>query len=172
MRRLWWSLLVVAVVGGFVLGSFGTASSQAPQERVTLTWFDPNATDWEKEIDETKQGFNPGDWVLIRDKFLDPETCEIAGRFLLRFTVMKFLGRQDANFLLDGGAILPDGKLTIYWPGRFGEFGGAGGEGAGGAITGGTGAYRDASGQITTQEDVELCGKNGSTLTVSLVLGR
>ncbi|MDP9067597.1 MAG: hypothetical protein M3N53_04485 [Actinomycetota bacterium] len=167
MRKLAAVLTFVLLVGGVLLGSLQPASSQASGGR-TLTFFDPNRTDFEKNIDEGREGFSPGDWGVIKDRFFDPDTCEKAGTFLGRFTFVKAAGQNDGFFLLDGGALLSDGKLTFYWPGRFTEFASPDAAGAGGAVTGGTGPYAGAGGTVTVREDQQMCDKNGALVTIEL----
>jgi hypothetical protein len=36
------------------------------------------------------------------------------------------------------------------------------------AVTGGTETYRDASGEVSFQEEVELCGTRGSLTTIDI----
>jgi hypothetical protein len=105
---------------------------------------------------------------LVKDTLFDPETCEKAGTVLIRFQVVKLAGKNDAYFLDDGGLILPDGKLALYLHGRFTEFEGA--NGFAGAITGGTGAYRDARGEFHIVENQEMCDKKGALITADLAL--
>ncbi len=158
----------VLLVGGLLLGSLQPASSQAPGGR-TFTFFDPNATDFEKQINEGSRRFSAGDWAVIKDRFFDTETCEKAGVFVGRFTFIKRAWQNDGFFLLDGGAILPDGKITFYWPGRFTDFGQADAAPTqGAAVTGGTGAYEGAGGTLTVQEDQQMCDKNGALITIDL----
>ena len=165
MKRVLSVLVTVCLVGGVLLVNLETASSQAPGN--TITFFDPNATDFEKDINEGRKGFSAGDWSVIKDTMFDPETCDKAGTFLARFTFIKSAGRDNGFFTFDGGVILPDGKLTMYWPGKFSEFEDPGAAG-GGAITGGTGAYSGVGGDFTVEEDVQMCEKNGALITIDL----
>ena len=167
MRRGIALLTFVLMVGSVLFVTLQPAASQAPGG-TTLTLFDPNKTDFEKEINEGRQGFSAGDWTVIKDSVYDPETCEKNGTFLGRFTFVKAQGEQDGYFLLDAGVILEDGKLTVYWPGRFSEFETPEDPAIGGAITGGTGAYEGQGGTMTVEEDVEMCEKRGALVTVHL----
>lgn len=159
-------LVVLAVSGVLAAGAVMPAISQPPQERVTITWFDPNKTDFEKNLNLGGKGFGAGDMALIKDSLFDPETCEKAGTALLRFQVIKRAGREDAFFLTDGGVLLPDGKLSISFPGRFSEFV----TGASGAVTGGTEAYKDVRGDFSVTEDQRMCDRNGAVITADLLL--
>ncbi len=169
MKRAASVVLSLCLVAGILLANVETASSQAPPQGRTLTFFDPNATDFEKTINEGRKGFSSGDWTLIKDKFLDTETCEKAGALLGRFTFVKRAGNNDGFFLLDAGLLLADGRLTLYWPGRFSDFGQADARPTrGAAITGGTGAYANGGGTVTVQEDQQMCDKRGALITVEL----
>lgn len=80
--------------------------------------------------------------------------------------MIKRAGREDAFFLTDGGLLLPDGKLSISFPGRFSEFV----TGASGAVTGGTEAYKDVRGDFSVTEDQRMCDRNGAVITADLLL--
>ena len=166
MRKTAAASAFVLLVGGLLLGSLQPAVSQAPGGR-TFTFFDPRVTDFEKNIDEGRKGFSAGDWGVQKDRFFDPETCEKAGDLLGRFTFVKAAGRNDGFFIFNAGLMLPDGKMTMDWYGRFTEFETPSAAG-GGAITGGTGAYEGAGGEILVQEDQQLCDKRGALVTVEL----
>lgn len=163
------SLGVLALAASVVVVTSGVmpAVSQPPEQRTTLTWFDPNKTDFEKGMNLGGKGF-AGDMAVVKDSFFDPESCEKAGTVLLRFQAVKAIGDNDGFFLTEGGLLLPDGKLTLSIPGRFSEFEAEGG--AAGAVTGGTDAYRDVTGQIHVVEDQEMCGRKGAVITADLVL--
>lgn len=161
--------LAVSTLAALVLGAGAMpAISQPPEERTTISWFDPNKTDFEKSLNLGGKGFKPGDMQLIKDTMFDPETCEKAATLLLRFQVVKLAGNNDAFFVDDGALLLPDGKLTIYFPGKFSEFESE--NGAAGAVTGGTDAYKDATGEFRLTEDQQMCDRKGSLITADLVL--
>jgi hypothetical protein len=169
MKRVASVVVSLCLIGGVLLANLETASSQAPPQGRTLTLFDPQATDFEKNINEGRRGFSSGDWSVVKDSFFDPDTCEKVGTFLGRFTFIKSAGRNDGFFVMDGGAVLSDGKITFYWPGRFTEFGQADAPPTdGGAITGGTGAYEGVGGSMLVQEDQQLCEKKGALITLEL----
>lgn len=109
-----------------------------------------------------------GDMAVIKDSLFDPETCEKSATLLLRFQAVKEIGDRDGFFLTDGGLLLPDGKVTISIPGRFSEFEAEGG--AAGAVTGGTGAYRDVTGEFHVAEDQQMCDRRGAVITADVVL--
>src|SRR3712207_4473833 len=149
-------------------GTLVPAVSQPPADRVTMTWFDPRKTDFEKELNFGKQSFGSGDMGLVKDTIFDPETCEKAGTVLVRFQFFKQTAERDGFFYDDGGLILPDGKLAFSLFGKFSEFESEGGAFA--AVTGGTGAYRDVRGEFSLVEGQEMCDRKGSLITADLVL--
>ena len=161
----------VALVAGLVMGLiFGAmalpATSQGPNERTTITVFDPNKTDYSKDIDQGKKGFSAGDWNVSVEKLFDPETCERDGNAIIRFVLVRSLGRNDGNFIVDFTHQRADGRITAYSAGRFSQFEG----GFAFPVTGGSGAYRDATGEVSLEEGVEACDKKGSMLTFDLAL--
>ena len=159
----------VLLVGGLLLGSLQPASSQAPPQGRTLTFFDPGKTDFEKNVNVGPKRFSSGDWTVLKDRFFDTETCEKAGVLLGRFTFVKSIGDRNGYFLMDGGMLLPDGRITFYWPGKFSDFGEADAPPTdGAAVTGGTGPYEGAGGTVTVQEGVEMCDRAGALVTVQL----
>jgi hypothetical protein len=158
------SLLALVVTAALVV----PATSQPPAERTTIAFFDPNATDFEKPLNFGKKAFGPGDMVLIKDTMFDPETCEKAGTLLMRVQVVKYAGRDDGFIIDDGGVLLPDGKLSFHLIGKFSEFGDE--AGAAGAVIGGTGPYRDATGEVRITEDHRMCDKRGVLITADLLL--
>jgi hypothetical protein len=160
-------LVAVATAAG-ILGSLTPATSQQPPERTTLIFVDSRRTGFEKVINEGAKGFGAGDWSVFRDPQLDPETCEQAGVVQGRFTAVKRIGAQDAALIVDGAVVLPAGKLTFYFAGKFSDFESE--EGLTGAVTGGTGAYRDARGQISLTDGGRQCGEPVDLATVDLLL--
>ncbi|MFN2588882.1 MAG: hypothetical protein ABR613_12315 [Actinomycetota bacterium] len=160
--------LSLALSAVLAAGTLTPATPQPPGQTTTLTWFDPRATDFEKDLDFGRKSFSPGDMAVIKDSFFDAETCDKAGTVVLRFQFVKQSGPEDGFFLADGGIMLPDGKLTLYLHGRFSEFEAE--SGALGAITGGTGAYANARGELRIDEDHRLCDKRGALITAELML--
>ena len=64
----------------------------------------------------------------------------------------------------------PDGKVVVSTGGRFDEF--EEDNGASFAVTGGTGPYEDATGQMTIVENQELCDRKGANITLDLALNQ
>ena len=167
------SRFTILVTAGFAAVATGLllspASSQQEPQRTTFTLFDPNKGGFEKQINEQpRDSFGAGDWAVFRDPFFDSETCERAGWNHGRSVVIKPLANGDAVAMFDGGIVLPDGKLAFQFIGTFGES--ARPEGAKIAVTGGTGAYKDARGEVTFTSGVELCDRLGSLVAVDLLL--
>lgn len=162
---------LIALASGIAVmltaGAVMPAISQPPAQRTTLSWFDPRKTDFEKGLNLGGKGF-AGDMALIKDTMFDPGTCEKAGTLLLRFQAVKAIGENDGFFIDEGGLLLPDGKMMLALAGKFSEFEAEGG--AAGAVTGGTGAYRDVTGEFHVVEDQEMCEKRGALITADVVL--
>lgn len=161
--RWWGGVVAVAVVAIGVI--VVPAGSQQPPERVTLTFFEPNKSGWERFVDVGRPSGSPGDQVLFIGAELDPETCERVGRLVGHITLSKPLP-EDGWFVGQFTLYLPDGKIIASGSAKFSEF--AQQEKAVFAVTGGTEAYRDASGQVSFQEDVTLCDRKGSLTTVDI----
>lgn len=148
-----------------LVGTAVPVGSQQPAERRTITLFDPAKTNYERFLNEGKQGLSPGDTVLFVENQLDTETCERAGQLVGNIMITKILKGENALFEGSFTLLLPDGKITAGGVARFSEFMNTEPIFA---VTGGTGAYRDASGEVTIQEGVELCGKAGDLTTIDL----
>jgi hypothetical protein len=161
-------VVLAAAAAAVVLGSLVPATSQQPPERTTLVFVDSLRTGFEKVINEGPPRFGPGDWNVFRDPQLNPDTCERAGVVQGRFTLIKRIGEQNGAFVVDGAALLPDGKITFYFAGEFSDFESE--EGLTGAVTGGTGAYRDVRGQLTLTDGGRQCDQRVDVVTADLLL--
>lgn len=64
--------LAISAIAAVVL-TVVPASSQQPPARTTLSLFDPNKVDWDKDIDLGREGFSPGDMNIFVENALDPE---------------------------------------------------------------------------------------------------
>lgn len=142
------------------------AGSQPPQQRNAITLFDPNKTNYERFVNVGKKAVGPGDTFMFVDNQLDPETCEFAGKLIGRLVIAQVFGQDDARFLGDFTVALADGKIVAGGAARFRDFEQT--ENALFAVTGGTDAYRDVSGDVTIQEDVEMCDRRGALTTIDL----
>jgi hypothetical protein len=162
------SLAVASVVltSLAVLSVAVPAGSQPPQQRNTIALFDPDRTNFERFVNVGSKRFGPGDTILFVDNQLDPDTCERAGKLIGRLLVVQVFGEEDARILGEFTLTLPDGKIVAGGAARFSEF--AQTEIAVFAVTGGTDAYRDVSGDVRIQEDVEMCGRRGALTTIDL----
>jgi hypothetical protein len=170
-KRRGGAALAVSVIGliALIVGSAIPVASQQPAERTTLTFFDPRRTDYDKFVNAGRRGFSPGDVLLFIEKLRDPETCDRAGKIIGKFTVSKLVGRQNAFFLLDYNFRLPDGTITGSHGGKFSDFESDTRNHL--AVTGGTHAYRDATGEFTiVQSEDKMCGSRGDLITVDLLL--
>ena len=160
--------LVGVIAAAATLGVVGSAvpvNSQQPAERQTITVFDPNKTEYERFVNEGRNGLSPGDQILFVDKQLDPETCERVGSLTGRLQIVKTISDQNARFMGDFTVKLAGGKIVASGAAWFTEF-----EGADPvfAVTGGTETYKDVSGEVSFQEDVQLCETRGSLTTIDL----
>lgn len=160
------ALLIVALIVGVLVSSLVPATSQEPIERTTITLFDPNKTDYEKHVRGTGDPFRPGDWHVYVDRLLDPETCEVAGKVVGEFIFVKRIGKFNGWLTNSSTVRLPDGKITVYGAAKFSDFAK---DAAIFSVTGGTGAYRDVSGELSFDpQPVKLCGTKGSLSTLDL----
>ncbi|MGH2747201.1 MAG: hypothetical protein ACRDKB_04695 [Actinomycetota bacterium] len=169
MSRKIVGLLAVLATLGLVLGVLTPATSQAPPARTTITLIDAQKTGFEKDIDERPVGeFNAGDWFVTRDPVLDPNTCERVARVQGQGVIVKPVGERNAAFVLHGIALLADGRITFEFGGTFAAFDAPGG--LEGAVTGGTGAYKDARGQVSVADGGTQCGQKVDLITLDLLL--
>lgn len=135
---------------------------------MTLTFFDANGDDFEKEIDIKPVGrFNPGDGAVVWSKMFDPETCEPVGSFSLNFQYVKPAGKENGWVRILGAGVLNDGDVYFDITGKFSEFE----AGMDGGVTGGSGAYKDATGEIRVSETpAKICEKRGALITLDMSL--
>ena len=168
MTKLRWLLGVTLVlVAVMVAVSALPAVSQQPPPRNELTFFDPNKTNWERVVDERRKGFSTGDTILFVDAIFDPETCERRATLTGQIVLSKPLGEENSWFMGNFTLKLADGKIVAGAAAKFSEFGQA--DKGTFAVTGGTDAYRDASGEVKFSEDqVRMCDTRGSTFTVDI----
>lgn len=159
------ALAAVAMSAIVMLGTAGPVGSQAPAERQTITLFDPRGSEYDKDIDAGKEGFSPGDEFLFIEKQLDPETCEKVGSLIGHGQVVQFLGDNDGRITIDVTLDLDGGKIMAYGAAKFSDFAGTEPPFA---VIGGTGTYRDASGEVSFEEKVELCGKRGDLTIIDV----
>ena len=143
------------------------AVSQQPPSRTTLTFFDPNKTNFERIIDERRKGFSTGDTILVVDAQFDPDTCERRATLIGRLLISKPLGEENSWFLGEFTLKLPDGKVVAQAAAKFTEFNQA--DTGVFAVTGGTDAYKDVSGEVRFQgEEVRMCDRRGTVFTVDI----
>jgi hypothetical protein len=175
VRRFVIAFAAVAAAAAAATALAGSPAMSQEPERTTLTLFDPAKGGFQKFVVANRNGFqrlvrrppdraSAGDWSVFTDPFLDPQTCERVGRNIARSMVIKPLKGGDAVAMFDGGIVLKEGKLTFRLPGRFSE------EPAKIAITGGTGAYKDATGEVTFTPGVKRCDQRGSLAVADLLL--
>ncbi len=169
MFKLRWSIAMsVTLVALTVVVIALPAGSQQPQERGTITLFEPNKVkvNYEKVIDQGRKGMSAGDTILIVDALFDPETCQRVGTLVGRLAISKVLNQGNAWFIGDFTLNLADGKVVAEAAAKFTEFSQT--ESGVFAVTGGTGAYRDVSGEVLFHEDVTMCDRIGSLTTIDI----
>lgn len=157
-------VVAAAAVLGVVMSGV-PVQSQQPAARQTITIFEPNKVSYERFINHGKRDLSWGDLVLFTSKQLDPETCDRIGSLAGRVQIIKTFSGRDARFIGEFTVDLDGGKIVAGGAARFSEFEGTD---AVFAVTGGTGLYRDASGEVSFQEDVALCDTKGSLTTIDL----
>ncbi len=164
-RSIAMSLMLIALI---VVVIALPAGSQQPQERGTITLFEPHniKINWEKVIDQGRKGMSAGDTILIVDALFDPENCQRVGTLVGRIAISKVLNQGNAWFIGDFTLNLADGKVIAEAAAKFTEFSQT--EDGVFAVTGGTDAYRDVSGEVKFQEDVAMCDRIGSLTTIDI----
>jgi hypothetical protein len=164
MKRL--TMVLSVIVAASLMGVLAVPATSQPQpERMTITLFG-NDTDYEKHVRGSGDPFAPGDWHVYVDRLLDPETCEVAAKIVGRFVFVKRIGKYNGWYINEFTVTRPDGKITAYGGGTYGDFAKSD---AVFAVTGGTGAYRDASGDVSFDtETVRLCGSRGQLSTIDI----
>jgi hypothetical protein len=82
-----------------------------------------------------------------------------------RIHIVKLVGQENALFLGDFTIRLGDGKITAAGAAKFTEF-----ERTEPifAVTGGTGPYRDAGGEVVLEEGVRMCETRGVLTTIDI----
>jgi hypothetical protein len=165
MRKSTSIVLLATMALAAITAAAVPAGSQAPPERQTITLFDPRKTNYERFINEGREDLSPGDRILFVEKQFDPETCERVGKVTGHITIIKIKGRRNALFAGDFTVALAGGKIVAGAAATFTEFEG---DNPVFAVTGGTEAYRDASGEVSFQESPDLCGKKGDLITIDI----
>ncbi|HXF37429.1 MAG TPA: hypothetical protein VNO17_09645 [Actinomycetota bacterium] len=148
-------LAIVAVLAGLA-----PASAQ-----VEVEVFDPEGP-FERVIDLGRPGFGIGDQVLEIHTLLDPADGDPVGRSFTRVTVLRvFHGGEDALIAVDSTYRLDEGDIVFSGVFRLSSLAG----GIRGAIHGGTGAYRDATGEAVATA-AEVAGREGVVVAFDLTL--
>ncbi len=169
------ALAALAAVAAAATALAGTPAASQEPARTTLTFFDPDKGGFQRWVASNRRGFQrlvkrpparprAGDWSIFTDPVLDPATCKRVARNIGRSVIIKPLKGGDAVAMFEGGILLKEGKLTFRFPGKFSEYP------AKIAITGGTGAYKDASGEVTFTPGVKRCDRRGSLVVADLLL--
>ena len=157
------ALLTTALVVGILV----PAASQQPTTQ-TIVVCDPDEgpnAGFSREIDVGKNGFSSGDYVVFTDKWYNPATGARRGRDAGRFTFIRPLGKRNGVFYIDATGIFKTGKIMVSGAATFAKIEG---KGAKFAVTGGTGAYREAEGTLIAKSG-RCRGNPGVLLTFRLI---
>jgi hypothetical protein len=147
---------------GLLFGGLLPASSQGASD-IRACEYERRGTDVEVDADGSG-GFSAGDYSLSHDPLFQPGTNDRRiGKVVVHLDFVKLKGQQDAIFHAVGTWLFENGRITGQTFSKFSNVR----KGITAAITGGTGAYRNASGQITVQEG-RCNGKQGLRFHVQL----
>jgi hypothetical protein len=152
-------LVVLGFVAGIMVGSLPASSQQNPQQnpRLNIEALDLNSDDKIVDVDVARKGFSSGDGYMFRTPLLDPDTRARTGSFKANCTAMH-VSKNGATivFLCDLESVFANG--TIVATGSFKYAPGV--EGGVTTITGGTGNYEGAGGELALKFN-----KNSTSLT-------
>lgn len=148
MRRIAILIAVAAVISLFAWSI--PASSQTP-ERIRIEVYEGGG--FTKYLDGGRSGFSSGDTALEHRRVHDSETGEVLGKTVTRLTIVKGPAGNPL-FYIDCEVEVGGGSITFAGGARFGDLP----AGATFAVTGGTGAYQDATGTVTISGPVERDG--------------
>jgi hypothetical protein len=139
---------VTALVSvGMLLGGLLPASSQGASDFRACEY---NRRGTTVEVDADDSGdFSAGDYSLEHDPLFEPGTNDRRiGKAVFELDFVKLRGRRDAIFHALGTFLFQRGRITGQTFSKFRNVR----DGITVAITGGTGGFRNASGQITVQQ--------------------
>ncbi|MDP9235222.1 MAG: hypothetical protein M3P01_11835 [Actinomycetota bacterium] len=153
---------VGAVTTAILLASLVPASSHgAITKRFTVC--EKGNSGFVKNIDVGKHGFSAGDYQV------NSTPAYHAGHRVAtdvgKQTVVRRIGKHDAQIIVDATMILHAGKVSAYGPARVSRFA----KGVSFPVTGGTGLYRKAVGTARV-EDGSCVGKPGIRLHFRLAI--
>jgi len=155
MSRKLYGYVAVAVLGCLtlvVVGSAGASTSPTQHQRQLVLVLRGGTSTF---IDTGKQGPSVGDEVILNQPAFWASNGQPAGRGIVKITLLGTSNssqtQDEANLVLAGGQIAVEGIQTSQHTFNL-------------AITGGTGAYRNARGQV----QVTLLSHNASRAVVSL----
>jgi hypothetical protein len=158
--------VVGAVTGMVLLASLLPASSHQAtatgRAKVRLVVCEKNNSGITKSIDVGKPGFSAGDYALNWTPAY--HAGKRVGTDVGRQTIVRQIGKNDAQFIVDATMILNGGKISAYGPARYSRFA----TGVSFPVTGGTGIYRRADGTVRVVSG-RCRGRAGIRLTFRLV---
>lgn len=162
-------MLVLAAAAGSLLVSTVPVASQTEPERVVLRVFETNRGAHYTDVNEaprTDWGAE-GDWTVGTQKLLHPQECDAIGRNISRFTVARQLAEGQAWVIADITTNLSGDRITIYGAFRTQEFSSE--AGVDHAVTGGTGQYKDATGEVIVKP-ARRCNQEGALYRFDLLV--
>jgi hypothetical protein len=141
-------LVALGIAAGIVIGSVPAFSQQEEIQkatRVQIEALDLNSDDKIVDVDVARKGFSSGDGYMFRTPLLDPDTRARTGSSSANCTALH-VSKNGATivFLCDLESVFADG--TIVATGSFKYAPGV--EGGVTTITGGTGNYEGAAGEL------------------------
>lgn len=139
---------MAGIVAGATIAALGWTLLPASSAVTATQRFrvcDQSKPGYEHDVDSDNSGdFSPGDRFLFEDKLLDPQTGRKAGRDVGEATFIRIVNQQDALADISAMFFFPSGKISVYFSARFSDLD----KGERFPITGGTGAYENASGSV------------------------
>ncbi len=143
-------VLVAGMLG--VVASIPAASQTEPQ-RTEVNVYEL-AQGYSKVIDERREGLSRGDLIVENLPVFDSTTDAKVGETVTVVTIVR--GPADNPLIwIDCEVAVTDGVLVFSGGARFAEFFT---DGATFAVTGGTGAYRDATGSVVVTHEERDAG--------------
>jgi hypothetical protein len=156
-RKLGVFATLTAVIGAGLLGlSLIPASSQ---QSTTIKVYETEGSGYEKFVDVAHKGFGGGDYIVAEHPLYRTGTKKKVGRDSEQITIIKRVGKQDAQFRVAATFLFGGGKIEAAGFSTFGNVA----KGAPFAITGGTGAYEGATGTVVARE-----GKHRTFFTITV----
>jgi hypothetical protein len=158
--------IAATVTSVVILASLMPASSHQATARsfakARVVVCEKNNSGFLKNIDVGRNGFSAGDYAVNATPAYHAGVR--VGTDIGRQMIVRRIGKNDAQFIVDATMILNGGKISAYGPARYSRFA----KGVSFPVTGGTGIYRKADGTVRVV-NARCRGKGGIRLTFNLV---